>query len=104
MKRGQVWWARLPARAKTRPVVLVSRDEAYERRALLMIAPVTRRIREIPAEVGVGAAEGLPGDSVANCDSLRTIRRSLLQERIGTLGAGKLDELDRALKFALGLD
>ena len=104
LKRGQVWWARLAGAAKTRPVVLVSRNEAYERRELLIIAPVPRRIRSIAAEVGVGQGEGLAHESVVNCDSLRTVRRSQLAERIGALGPAKLDELDTALKFTLGLD
>ncbi len=84
--------------------MLVSRSEAYERRQLFIIAPVSRRIRSIAAEVRVGQGEGLQHESVVNCDSLRTIRRSQLAERIGALGPAKLDELDTALKFALGLD
>lgn len=104
LKRGQLWWARLPGAAKTRPVTLVSRDEAYERRELFVIAPITRRVRGIPAEVTVGRGEGLAHESVVNCDSLRTIRRSQLAEQIGALGPAKLAELDAALRFALGLE
>ena len=40
MKRGEVWWAELPPPTGRRPVVLLSRDEAYEVRALVIIAPV----------------------------------------------------------------
>ena len=29
MRRGEVWWADLPAPAGRRPVVLLSRNEAY---------------------------------------------------------------------------
>jgi mRNA interferase MazF len=42
MKRGEVWWARLD---KRRPVVLVSRDEAYDVRALVIVAPATMTVR-----------------------------------------------------------
>lgn len=104
LSRGQVWWARLRGRAKTRPVVLVSREEAYPRRALLMIAPVTRRIRGIPSEVPLGRTEGLAAESVVNCDTLRTIDRSLLVDQIGRIDDAKLGDLDAALRFALGLD
>lgn len=51
MKRGEVWWADLPPPAGRRPVVLLSRDEAYAIRALVIVAPVTTRVRSIPAEV-----------------------------------------------------
>lgn len=104
MKRGEVWWARLPPPEKTRPVVLVSRDEAYAKRSFLMVAPITTHVRGLRSEISVGPAEGLRRESVANCESLETIARSLLFERAGTLGPARLDELDSALKFALGLD
>jgi mRNA-degrading endonuclease toxin of MazEF toxin-antitoxin module len=35
MKRGEVWWAKLD---KRRPVVLVSRQDAYAVRALVIVA------------------------------------------------------------------
>jgi mRNA interferase MazF len=104
LKRGELWWALLRGAAKTRPVALVSRTEAYARRDLFIVAPVTRRIRNIAAEVAVGHGEGLAHDSVVNCDTLRTVRKSELAEPIGTLSPAKIEELDAALKFALGLE
>jgi len=84
--------------------VLVSREDAYARRQMFIVAPVTRRTRGIPSEVRVGAADGLLIESVVSCDNLRTVRRSLLMTQIGTLSSDKLAEVDRSLKFALGLD
>ncbi|RPJ34838.1 MAG: type II toxin-antitoxin system PemK/MazF family toxin [Planctomycetaceae bacterium] len=55
MRRGEVWWADLPPPTGRRPVVLLSRDDAYAVRALVTVAPVTTRIRSIPAEVPLGA-------------------------------------------------
>lgn len=104
LRRGQIWWARLPPPDTTRPAVLVSRQDAYKVRELFVVAPVTRRIRGIRAEVSVAGFEGLPTKSVVNCDSLRTVRRSMLVERIGEVSGLKLAELDAALKFALDLE
>lgn len=104
MNRGEVWWARLPRPDKTRAVVLVSREESYPVRSFLTVAKVTTRQRRLRSEVVLGPAEGVPRESVANCDDLMTIRKSQLAERIGELGAARLSELDTALKFALGLD
>jgi mRNA interferase MazF len=39
-----------------------------------------------------------------NCDWLITLPKSDLIERAGALPHAKLDELDAALRFALGLD
>jgi mRNA interferase MazF len=40
MRRGEVWWAELPALAGKRPVVLLSRNEAYAVRELVTVAPL----------------------------------------------------------------
>jgi mRNA interferase MazF len=103
VRRGEVWWARLPGPAGRRPVVLVSRDEAYAVRALVTVLPVTTRTRGIPVEVPLGETEGLPRDCVANADSVTTIAKSCLEQRAGSLSATKVAALDRSLKFALGL-
>lgn len=87
-----------------RPVVLVSRDEAYESRLYVIVAAVTTRIRHIPAEVPLGRSEGVPRDSVANCDDLRTVSRKALVQRMGAMASDRLATLDTALRFALGLD
>jgi mRNA interferase MazF len=38
LRRGEVWWAEID---KRRPVVLISRQEAYDVRALVIVAPAT---------------------------------------------------------------
>lgn len=103
MKRGEVWWADLPPPAGRRPVVLVSRDEAYDVRALVVVAQVTTRARGIATEVPLGPAEGLPRPCAVNCDVLYTIPRAVLDQRITSLPAGLVSEVDHALGFALGL-
>ena len=103
MKRGEVWWADLPPPAGRRPIVLLSRDEAYAVRTQVTIAPVTTRIRQIPVEVTLGPADGLPKECVANLDSVVTIPKSRLGQRITLLRPDKLSEVDAALRFALGL-
>lgn len=104
MKRGELWWADLPAPAGRRPVLLVSRDEAYEVRELIVIAPVTTRIRSIPTEVTLDKKDGVPRRSVVSLDILTTIPKRSLADRISRLSETKQRAVDRALKFALGLD
>lgn len=103
MKRGEVWWASLPKPAGRRPVVLLSRDEAYQVRNLVTVAPVTTRIRNIPVEVRLGSADGLPRECVINPDTITTIPKSLLADRISLLSPEKLQSLNEAIKFALDL-
>lgn len=103
MRRGDVYWARLPAPVGRRPVVLVSRDEAYAIKTRLTVVVVTRTVRGIPTEVRLGPAQGLPKVGVANADELVTLPVSLLGERISTLSRAKLEEIDGALRFSLAL-
>ena len=103
MKRGEVWWASLPAPIGKRPVVLLSRDEAYAVRNAVTVAEVTRTIRGIPVEVPLGPEDGLPARCVANLDTIMTIRKELLTKRIALLRNEKMAEIQKAVKFALDL-
>jgi mRNA interferase MazF len=103
MRRGEVWWADLPAPAGRRPVVLLSRDEAYAVRELVTVAAITTRVRRIPTEVPLGSAEGLPKPCVVNLDTITTIPRQALGRMIGPLPPEQLAAVERALRFALGL-
>ncbi len=103
MRRGEVWWADLPAAAGKRPVVLLSRNEAYVVRELVTVAPVTTRIRRIASEVPLGPEEGLPKRCVVNLDTITTIPKRALKGRVAALLPEKLVAIDRALKFALGV-
>ena len=104
LKRAEIWWARLPPPDKTRPVVLVSREAAYAVRDLVTVAKVTTRRRGLRSELTLGPAEGLPRECIANSDDLMTIRKRQLIERIGAIPEERIDELDAALAFSLGLD
>jgi mRNA interferase MazF len=85
-------------------VLLVTRTAAIEVRNAVTVAPVTRTIRGIASEVGLGRSHGLRARSVANCDSLQTIPKDVLRRRrIGRLDTEELPALDRALRYSLGI-
>ena len=104
MKRGEIWWAEMEPPAGRRPVVLLSRDEAYSVRLLVIIAPVTTRIRNIPTEVPLTADDGMPRDCVINADIITTIPKDYLRTRLASMSADKLDELEKAIHFAMGME
>ena len=103
MRRGEVWWADLDSPSGRRPVVLLSRDDAYRVREFVIIAPVTTRVRGIPTEVPLGKKDGLPKPCVANLDVLATIPKRNLIRRITSLSSLKRSAVDEAVSFALGL-
>lgn len=97
--RGEVWWGESPDE-KGRPFLVVSRDAANEVMRRVLVAPVTRRVRGLPSELPLGAAEGLPVDSVASFDNLRPFPQVMLVRRLGALGV-RLPELCRVAGAAL---
>ncbi len=102
MRRGEIYWADLGSSAGRRPVVVLTRNGAIPVLARVTVAFVTRTIRDIASEVRVGKREGLPSESVVNCDNLATFPKVILDSKpVGRLSLGKLVELDRALRFAL---
>jgi mRNA interferase MazF len=103
MRRGEIWWARIPVPSGRRPVVLVSRNIAYVARNKVTVVEVTTRARGLETEVPLGVRDGLPRACCANADNLVTIDKAWLDERVGVLTAEKLARLDRALALALGL-
>ena len=83
-RQGEIWWAE--AEEKRRPVLVVTRSDAVRVLTGIVVAPVTRTIRDIPTEIRLGEAEGLQVECVASFDNLQRIRRSALTERVGELG------------------
>ncbi len=104
MKQYEIWWAKLPGSAGERPVLLLSRAQAYSVLNKYIAAEVTNTVRLIPVEVPLGSEEGLPQMSVANCDNLRTVSRPWLVRRMGALSRKRHLEVKRAVGYALGWD
>jgi mRNA interferase MazF len=104
MKRGEIWWAELEPPTGRRPVLLLSREEAYLVRDLITVAPVTSRQRHIPSEVPLSLEDGLPRACVVNLDTITTIAKDRLKERLTALSAEKQKAVEVALHFALGLE
>jgi len=91
----------MPEPIGRRPVLLLSRTPAYEYLTRVIVVEITSTIRKIPVEVGLGSSEGLRHRSVANFDNVHVVAKARLLSRIGTLKPPRIDEVKRALGFAL---
>ncbi len=103
VKRGEVRWYRFPQPNKKRPVVILTRDSALEFLGEVTVAPITATIRDIPTEVPLTRADGVPRDCVVNLDHIQTVSRGRLGPLITTLNAERMGRLRGALQFALSL-
>lgn len=104
MRQYEIWWADMPNPAGRRPVLLLSRDDAYDVLNKFIAAEITGTIRRIPIEVPLGVAEGMPKPCVVNCDNLRTISKVHLVKKVSKLPARRIAEVKRAVGYALGWD
>lgn len=91
----------MPPPVGRRPVLLLSRTPAFRYLNKILIAEVTTTIRNIPQEVRVDSAEGLPQTSVINFDNIHVVAKKRLGERLGSLSPGRALEVKRALGYAL---
>lgn len=70
---------------KTRPVVLLTREQVVPYLARVTVAPITSTVRGLSTEVAVGAGNGLTNESVISLDNVATIDRSALGPVVGYL-------------------
>ena len=103
MQRAEVWWADLPSPVGPRPVVILTRNAVVNSIGAVVIALVTRTRRGLDSEVALGRGEGLPRPCVVNLDNLLTVPRQRLTRLMGALARNKVEDLNRATRFALDL-
>lgn len=84
-------------------MVILTRDEVLHSIGSIVVALVTRTVRDLPTEVPLGRRQGLPRPCVANLDNILTVPRARLTRLMGSCDAAKVEELDRAVTTALGL-
>ena len=104
MKRGEIRWYKFRRPDKNRPVLILTRNSIIEYLDEVTIAPVTSTIREIPSEVVINKAEGVPRLCAINCDHLQTVSKSKIGSLITTLSYTKMKEVQDAISFALQFD
>lgn len=104
MRRGEIWWANIPPPWGRRPMLLLARNEAYAVLTRVAAAPLTTSIRPQPATVQLDPhVDGVPRPSMINLDSIQAIPMEWLDTVIVRLRPEKMEEVERAIHFALGL-
>jgi mRNA interferase MazF len=102
-ERGEVWLADLGIVAKTRPVVIVSRNDENPPRALAIYAPLTTQYRNSPYEVPLPNLRFLRQTSFVNVQGISSIPFARLEYCLGKLPDSVMHDIDTVLKFVLDL-
>jgi len=112
VRRGEIWWASLPAPAGSEPgyrrPVLIVQSDAFNRSRIGTVVAVTisqnLRLAEAPGNVLLPRAKtDLPKDSVANVSQVVTFDRGFLRECVGELSPHLLERVDEGLRLVLAL-
>ncbi len=103
MKRCEIRWYKFLPPDKKRPILILTRDSVLEYLGEVTIAPITTTVRNIPSEVFLSKADGLPQDCVVNCDHLQTVSKKKIGPLIAFLPLSKMIEVGRAIRFALNM-
>ena len=108
MRKGEIWFADLnPTKGSEqsgkRPVVIVSGDTLNDTFPIVIVVPITSKIKSYPTCVLLLASEanGLKNDSEAVPFQIRAIAKKRLVKRIGTITEENLREIFKGLFLAL---
>ncbi|MEA3339271.1 MAG: type II toxin-antitoxin system PemK/MazF family toxin [Chloroflexota bacterium] len=123
VKRGEIYWVEFdPVKGSEqgglRPALVVQQNVGNQYSSTTVVVAITRTLppRSYPFVVVVKPEEsGLPDRSAINCSQIATIQKDEPGSRlrpwpgerkvrpIGQLSAGKMAEIDQAIKYNLGL-
>lgn len=85
--------------------VVVSRQVLIDSRfSTVICAPVYSNYDSLSTQVKIGIHEGLKHESSIHCDELVSIPKGALTHFVGSLLPERLEELDLALKIAVGVE
>lgn len=99
MSRGEVWWLGDTAGAR-RPYLILTRQVAIPILHSVLAVPTTRTVRDIPTEVQLDRADGMPDACALSLDNTTLMPKDYFTEPICTLGPERMREVCAALREA----
>lgn len=112
VRRGDLYYADLSPvvgseQGGVRPVIVVQNDIGNKYSPTIIVAPVTSQMNKakLPTHVKLkGNKHGLPKNSVALMEQLRTIDKTRLREKIGTFSGEIMNKIDEAITISLAIE
>lgn len=111
MLRGQMYYANLDPvigseQGGNRPVLVIQNNVGNRFSPTIIVAPITTRVKKIrqPTHIGIPPFFGLPQNSMAMLEQIRTIDKSRLGDYVGCLDDDVMDYIDEALGISVGLE
>lgn len=110
--RGEIYYADLNPifgheQGGVRPVLILQNDLGNYYSPTVIVTVATRRTfkkSSQPTHVTLDCIEGLSGPSQFQLETLRTVDKRRLRQRVGKLTEAQMSEIDAALRVSLYLD
>jgi mRNA interferase MazF len=104
ISRGEVFWARLDPTVgseiqKTRPVVVLSINPLNRARKAVVVVPLST---SAPAIDYLNVE--LKGGSVARCEHIRSIDKSRLSDKVGSISVADIGKIEDGICRVLGIN
>jgi len=101
-KRGEIYWG--PGKKKTRPLLVVSNNLGNQYSSDVVVIPGTTQNTDSVYPVEVLVKKGFSKPTKFQADSVFTIEKTELGEKITSLSADIINEINRALQLELNLE
>ena len=104
VERGDVFWARLDPTIgselqKTRPVVILSVNPLNKARKTIIAVPLSTSAPEIEF-----LNVALKGGSIARCEHIRSIDKSRLSDKIGSISDKDMKKIEEGISRIIGIN
>ena len=103
IQRGDIRWFRFQAPDKRRPVLILGRDDVLPSLSQIPVIPLSTQTRNLPWEVHLAQADGLPTSCVLKPEWIKSVNRGLIGPFIASLPPDRWHEVRSALLNILGL-
>lgn len=112
IKRGDLYYADLSPvvgseQGGVRPVIIIQNDMGNKYSPTIIVVPITSQIKKtkLPTHVNLsGNKFGLPKNSVALLEQVRTIDKRRLRDKIGSFDKSIMVKIDDAIAISVGLE
>ena len=107
MQKGDIYYANLDGtigseQGGTRPVVVIQNNVGNKHSPTVIVATMTSKDKpHLPTHVVV--REGVPKKSLILCEQIRTIDKSRLIDKIGTISSETMVKVDKAIMVSFGI-
>ena len=101
-KRGEVYWG--PGKKKIRPLLIVSNNLGNQYSNDVVVIPGTTQNTSTVYPIEVLVEKGFSKPTKFQADSIFTIEKTELGERITSLSAERMEDINRSLQIELDLE